>query len=270
MILDNNFTFDGQHCLSDMGLIYVPAATRSIIAPRKVVSYSIAGMSGTQAYGDASVAEAYTETGVLYSAGDLRSETEARALWRKVAAWLTVGRRHLIWDSEPGCYIVAEATQLHMSEYGWLDGGLQVTWLCQPYHWDCYPQLLLQTELTTAYPSVTAQLQADTGLPAPVTLAAKVTGTAALTGLEICIGGKYARLAGMELAAGTVLEITMDYPIGATITAPDGTQISALGYMVLLEELLIPATGAVASVSATYTGDGGASSVWLTAHGCWE
>ena len=270
MTIDNNFTFDGRHCLSDMGLIYVPAPTRNLIAPRRVVSYAVGGQSGTVAFGDASVADEYQITGVLYSAGDLRSETEARALWRRVAAWLTVGRRQLIWDSEPERYIIAEVVQLPMSEYGWLDGGLQVTWLCQPYSWERHLQIAAQTELTVEYPTMAAQLHMETGRPAPVTVQVDVTGTAALTGLEIIVGGKRVSLTGMELVGGVELEITMEHPIGATVTWLDGSQSSALPYMEKLEELQIPSGGADASVTATFAGDGGAAVVRIAARGCWE
>lgn len=269
MMIDNNFSFAGRHCLTDMGLIYVPTATRPIIAPRSVVSYTIGGMSGTQAYGDESIAEAYQETGVLYSAGDLRSETEARELWRRVAAWLTIGRRQLIWDSEPDYYIMAEATQLHMSEYGWLDGGLQVTWLCQPYHWERHLQVLAQAELTTAAPAMTAQLHAETGRPAPVTVSVDVTGTALLTGLEVSVGSKRVSLSKMALAGGETLEISMEHPIGATITHLDGNVESALPCMTRLDVLEIPADGVAASATAAFSGAGQAI-VRLSARGCWE
>lgn len=270
MIIDNNFSFDGRHCLSDMGLIYVPAPTRNLIAPRRVVSYAVGGVSGRVAYGDDSVADEYQTTGVLYAAGDLRSETEARALWRRVAAWLTVGRRQLIWDSEPDRYIIAEAVQLTMSEYGWLDGGLQVTWLCQPYSWERHLQIAAQAELTTDYPAMVAQLHVETGRPAPVTVQVDVTGTAALTALEIVVGGKRVSLAGMELVGGVELEITMEHPIGATVTWLDGRQSSALPHMEQMEELQIPSDGAETSATATFAGDGGAAVVRIAARGCWE
>lgn len=270
MTIDNGFSFDGRHTLADMGLIYVPAGTRPLIAPRRVVSYTIAGMSGTRAYGDASVADVCTETGVLYSAGDLRSETEARALWRRVAAWLTVGRRQLIRDSEPDLYVIAEAMQLHMSEYGWLDGGLQVTWQWQPYHWQRTQTMLAGAELTAAVPTMARWVTMDTGRPAPVTVQVAVTGADALTGLDVTVGSKRATLTGLELAAGDALEISMEDPIGATITAADGSLSSALPCMVRLEELLIPAAGTGVSVTATFAGDGGVAQVRLMARGCWE
>lgn len=268
-MIDNNFTFDGLHCLADFGAIYVPSQTRPLIAPRSVVSYAIGGMSGTQAYGDASVAEAYSETGVFYPAGDLPSETEARAFWRRIAAWLTVGRRELIRDSEPERYVIAEVAQLQLGEYGWLDGGLQVTWLIQPYHWDRREQLHALT-LTSAAPEASAALRVDTGRPAPVTATAAVLGDAPLTALEILVGGKRVRLSGMEIQPGEQLRITTAAPIGAVIIAADGSIRDAMPCMEELEALEIPSGGADGSASAAFGSAGGRAEISIAARGCWE
>lgn len=269
MTIDNNFTFDGQHCLTDFGLIYVPSATRPAIAPRSVVSYTIDGMSGTQAYGDQHTAQAYQETGVLYSTGDLRSETEARALWRRVAAWLCAGRRQLIWDSEPDRYVIAEVTQLQDGKFTWVESGLQVTWLCQPYHWDRQLQAT-SVQLTGDAPAVTAALHVDTGLPAPMTITAAASGSANLTALEISMGGGRISLTGMAIAPGETLHVQMAYPIGATITAADGSTQSAMACMEQLDVLAVPAGGAEVTVTAAFDRDGGTATVVLAARGCWE
>lgn len=269
MTIDNNFSFDGQHCLADHGLIYVPAATRPIIAQRSVISYTIDGMSGTQAYGDQHTAQAYTETGVLYATGDLRSDTEARALWRRIAAWLCAGRRQLIWDSEPDRYIIAEVSQLQDGKFTWLENGLQVTWLCQPYHWDRQLQST-SVQLTSETPSTSTVLHVDTGLPAPMTITAVVEGSANLTALELALGDKRISFAGMAIAPGGTLQIQMEYPIGATITAADGSTQSAMGCMTRLDELMIPAGGAEIIVSSAFDGDDGAAAVALSVRGCWE
>lgn len=269
MTIDNNFSFDGLHCLSDFGLIYVPSKTRPMIAPRSVVSYTIDGMSGTQAYGDASVSEAYQETGVLYAAGDLPSETDARSLWRRVAAWLCAGRRQLVWDSEPERYITAEVTQLIGGEYEWVESGLQVTWLCQPYHWDRRLQAT-SVQLTSDAPSAAVTLHVDTGRPAPMVITAAASGSANLTALEISANGKRVSLTGMTLAPGAELRVQMAYPIGATITAADGSTQSAMTYMGQLDVLEIPAGGAEVTVTVAFDGDGGVAAVALAARGCWE
>lgn len=270
MTIDNNFTFDDRHCLTDYGLIYVPAATRALIAPRSVVSYTIDGVSGTQAFGDDNTAQEYQETGVLYYVGDLPSDTEARALWRRIAAWLTAGRRQLTWDSEPDRYVVAEVQQLHQGKYGWLDGGLQVTWLIQPYTWDRQLQKQ-QITLTSASPSGLSVLHVDTGRPTPLTITAVVGGSANLTELEILLGSKIVRLAGMSCKPGETLQIRMDQPIiGAEITDSAGGVVSAMQYMEALDFLEVSAGGAAVHVSAAFSSSGGSAEVTIAARGCWE
>lgn len=269
MTIDNNFAFDGQHCLTDYGLIYVPSATRPTIAPRSVVSYTIDGMSGTQAYGDQHIAQTYTETGVLYYTGDLRSETEARALWRRIAAWLCAGRRQLIWDSEPDRYVIAEVSQLRDGKFAWVESGLQVTWLCQPYHWDRQLQST-SVQLTSDTPSAAVTLHVETSQPAPMTITAAVDGSASLTALEISMSDKRVSLTGMAIAPGESLQVQMEYPIGATVTTADGSTQSAMACMEQLDVLAVPAGGAEVSVTASFDGDGGAVTVALAARGCWE
>ena len=269
MTIDNNFSFDGRHCLSDYGLIYVPSDTRPIIAPRAVVSYTVDGMSGTQAYGDQYVAEAYQETGVLYYTGRLDSETEARALWQRVAQWLGVGRRQLVWDCEPDHYIMAEIRQLHQGQYSWTDKALQVTWLCQPGRWDRHLQVDT-VQLTSDAPSVTVAIHADTGEPAPMTITAAIDGSAAVTALEISAGGKRVSLTGMAMAPGTELLVQMEHPIGAIVTNAVGSSTqSAMPFMEQLDVLEIPAGGADVTVKASFDGADGLAVVTLAVRGRW-
>lgn len=269
----NNITFDGQHCLADMGLIYVPASTKPIVAPQRVYSYTIGGAPGTAAYGDQQTLTEYQMTGVFYPADDLAHEIEARRLWRRIAQWLGVGRRRLILDSEPDKYIIAEVLSMDNDEYGWIDGGLQVTWLCQPYHWAVKPD-----ELEATLPPSTSSLgvtirswYVETSLPAPVDAVVTNDGTIAITGVSIAVGPNTIAFEGMELLPGEQLEVSMMVPIGAVIVAADGAKRSAMEYATTFESLV---NGGVVSVDGNVTYaeavEGGAASCKLKAHGCWR
>lgn len=261
----NNITFDGYHCRDHMGLIYVPDKPEPIISPQRVYSYSIGGAPGTAAFADQHVMEEYNLSGTFYPARDIDNEVEARRLWRGIAQWLGVGRRKLVMDSEPDKYIVAEVQTMDNDEYGWIDGGLHVTWLCQPGHWVLHPDVL---ELTVAG-SVSSEWYVETSLPAPVDAVIINSGSVAITSASITVGGKRVVFEGMELLAGERLDIAMTTPIGASITAEDGATVSAMAYMTTFEQLL--AAGNVnVSCELSFAADGGSADFRLRGHGCWR
>ena len=269
----NNLNFDGQHCLADMGLIYVPASTKPIIAPQTVDSYIIGGTSGTIAYGDQHTATQYQRTGIFYPADDIANEREAQRLWRRVAQWLGVGRRKLIFDSEPDKYIIAEVQQMDNDEYGWIDGGLQVTWLCQPYHWAEQPD-----ELTLTLPGSASPLKGmqsgwyvETSLPAPVDAVVINQGAVTVTGINLTVNGKTVAFEGVELLQDERLEISMMTPIGAVIRAADGTVRSAMDCMTSFEALqTLGVTSVTVAISYAEEVEGGSALLKLMGHGCWR
>lgn len=269
----NNITFDGLHCFDDMKLIYVPASSKPIIAPQTVYSYTVGGVSGTVAYGDKHIAEQYQRTGVFYPAYDIADELEAQQLWRRIAQWLGAGRRKLVFDSEPDKYIMAEAQMITNDEYGWVDGGLQVTWLCQPYHWVLHPD-----ELALAMPvsgSPLKQIQTgwfvETSLLAPIDAVITNQGSVSVEGISLTINGKMVAFEGMELLQDERLEISMMTPIGAVIRTADGAVRSAMDYMTVFEELQTSGeTSVTATISYAENVDGGTALLQLTGHGCWR
>ena len=261
----NNMTFDGYHCLDHMGLIYVPDKPTKMIAPQTVYSYSVGGVPGTVAYGDRQTMDTYTLAGTFYPACDVRDEAEARQLWRAAAQWLGVGRRKLVFDIEPDKYIIAEAREMDNDEYGWLDGGLHVVWLCQPCRWALHPEVLAL--------DMTDQVQADwhveTSLPAPVDAGLVNTGAAAITAAELVVGAHRVTLSGMEILPGEQLCVHMMPPIGAEIIAADGTRRSAMEHMTAFEQLLTAGRDQV-SCTLVYAAASGTARLTFTGHGCWR
>ncbi len=270
----NNITFDGLHCLADMGLIYVPASTKPIVAPQRVYSYTIGGAPGTAAYGDQQTLMEYQMTGVFYPADDLANEIEARRLWRRIAQWLGVGRRHLILDSEPDKYIIAEVLSMDNDEYGWIDGGLQVTWLCQPYHWAVKPEeieLQIDGKDTLLAGVGVTSWYVETALPAPVDATITNDGTNTITMAGVRVGDKRVQFRDMELLPGERIELSMMVPIGAVIVAEDGAERSALEYMTTFERLISTGTEAPRfDVEFATVDDGNSAHCLLKVHGCWR
>ena len=269
----NNITFDGMHCLADMGLIYVPSGEKTIVAPQSVYSYMIAGAHGTASYGDQQTLMEYQQTGIFYPAQDVANEIEAQRLWRRIAQWLGVGRRQLILDSEPDKYIIAEVQSMNNDEYGWIDGGLKVTWLCQPCHW-----ALKTTDLdwmlapsTSSLGVTTRSWYVETSLPAPVDAVITNDGSVTITGVMVEAGSRRISFEGMELLPGERLEASMMTPIGAVIVAEDGSKRSALEYAKVFEHLVNPGlTSITGHVTYAETVEGGAATMHLKAHGCWR
>lgn len=261
----NNITFDGFHCLTDMGLIYVPVGAKPIVAPQSVHSYIIGGAPGTAAYGDQQTLTEYRMTGIFYPARNVDNELEAQRLWRRTAQWLGVGRRQLILDSEPDKYIIAEVQQMDNDEYGWIDGGLQVTWLCQPFHWVRYPDVL-KLNLTG---TVTADWHVETSLPAPVDASIINNGEAAIVAATVNVSGRIIAFEGLELLPGSRLDVSMMTPVGAVITDAEGITVSAMPYMTAFEQL--QAKGEVSvDCSVAFSGTDGSAELQLIGHGCWR
>lgn len=269
----NNITFDGRHCREHMGLIYVPDKPEKIIAPQEVYSYRVGGVPGTVAYGDKQDAEPYTLTGTFYPAMDVGDEAAVRRLWRAIAQWLGVGRRQLIMDSEPDKYIIAEVQQMDCDEYGWVEDGLKVTWLCQPFHWAVKPRELELsingTKVEAA--TVTDRWTVETSLPTAVSARFTNNAAVAITSAFINVAGKQVSFSGMQLLPGECLEVVMTPPIGAVIIAADGSQRSAMEYMTAFEMLEIKdsawISGSVIYASSSARGE---VSLRLSARPCWR
>lgn len=261
----NNISFDGCHCLDHMGLIYVPDRPEKIICPQAVYSYTVGGVPGTAAYGDQHVMEPYNLSGTFYPAMDIADEAEARRLWRKTAQWLGVGRRKLVQDSEPDKYIIAEIQEMDNDEYGWIDGGLHVIWLCQPYRWVLYPDELS----LTVGGAVSSDWYVETSLPAPVDVNIVNSGTSMVNRVTVVVGGKKIAFEDLQLLPGEQLQVSMMTPIGAVVVAEDGTQRSAMESMTGFEQLL--ANGKVSiSCELDFAEDGGSALLRLMGQGCWR
>lgn len=266
--MDNGFTFDGRHSMRDMGLIAIRDKKRVIASGGRVVSYAIGGRQGTMAYGDQQTLQEYSRAVTLYDAGILGSETAATARWRQAVAWLTVGRRQLIWDAEPDKYVMAEVTEVVGDDSTWLEEGMRVTFRVQPLRRSVVPVTAGVTITDGEAHSLT--LSVDGPLPAPVCATITVSGTQHLTGAELALGDRDITLSGMDVAPGDAVQISTEVPAGIDILRDGEVLMSALPYAERFE--LLEGTGdAAAALQLTFAGsDGAAAECVLSVRGVWR
>ncbi len=263
--MDNGFTFDGKHSLADWGVIAIKDQKRTIAAPGEVLSYEVGGLAGTMAFGDEQRLREYNVTVRLYAARELGSETAATQLWRQLTGWLTVGRRKLIWDSEPDKYVMAECTELVGDPSGWIEEGLKVTFKVQPYLRSIRPDRLQMVIADGDWHDGT--MYVNSGLPAPVELRVTNTGSVAITSVHAVVGSGGVRLDGLDLQAGDMLSISMEVPASAEILRTDGTIDNALPYSAQFD--ILKARGDT-EVSVKVEGDNARAEVVLSARGIWR
>ncbi len=258
-----NFSFDGKHCLRDFGCIYVAKSGRPVSPASSFETLKIAGQSGTLTFGDDRTHELMRHSGMLYLMETPPTQAAAQRIYRRITAWLKAGRRPLIWDYEPDKYLLAEVPAgVHFDEAGWIDGGLAIELLCQPYAYAMRPSEARATLGSSG--TATIPLPLYTGEPAPVCCELTNSGTAAITSVTITIGGKKASLAaGLQLLPGQTLAIDMEPPIGAHIGEAD-----ALPYVTRFEHLVAAGT-TTAIITATYGSGTKKADVRLTARGRW-
>ena len=216
---ESGFTFNGLHSRKDMGLIYAEKDGH-VITPRIVRNaYEIAGVSGTVLMaGD--VRKTIAFDGTLYPAEEHSTQREAQAMLRQVAAWLTAGRRALIFDYEPTVFYMAEvSTSSKWSLKNWFGGELPIQFTAQPW---AYNVTADEATGTTAGTTLNLTINVHTGEPAPLALNITNTGGAPVTGVAVRINEDSADsivMAGMSLLTGQTLAISMEPPVGAQIGA---------------------------------------------------
>lgn len=265
--MDNGFRFDGKHSLDDFGVIAIKESKRTLAAPGEVINYSVGGMQGTLAFADQQTLREYNEVVRLYATCELGSETAATQLWRRIIAWLSVGRRMLIWDSEADKYVMAEATDFSGDQSGWVEEGLKVTFKVQPER-----RSVTHTSAScsiTDHAAHALTLQVDGMKPAPLVAKIANVGTAGITECVLDVGGRRVQLSAMNIPPGDTLHISMEVPAGATIQHADGTVDDALPYAARFDYL--SGVGTVqAKVLLTFGSGSGEAAVEIMARGVWR
>lgn len=220
LLRETGFSFDGRHSRRDMGLLYVEKEGHIAIPEIKRNSYQIAGMSGTLLL-SGEAWQPFNLEGSLFPAVEPRTQADAQDMLRSISAWLTGGRKRLIFDYEPAIYYMAELSGTSKwTLRNWFGGELQVRWTAQPYAYNV-DEDSASIDVTSGG-SKTVTLRVYTGLPAPLKLTVKNTGSAPIT--RVSFGG--ITLAGMSLTANQTLVVDSEAPAGAKI----GSNTNALPY----------------------------------------
>lgn len=227
LLNETGFIFDGKHSRTHMGLIYAEKDGHIISPKIQRNAYEIAGVSGTVLLGG-EVWQTITFEGTLYPAQERTTQREAQTMLRDVAAWLTAGRRELIFDYEPGVYYMAElSAATKWSLKNWFGGELPIKFEAQPFAYNVGGDVAMSATTGSA---VSVTVNARTGAPAPLGLSVYNTGDAPITGVAVRFSGDSADsivMSGMNLAYHQALEIEMEPPIGARIGGENALQYAS-------------------------------------------
>lgn len=255
-----NFSFDGQHCMRDFGLMYVEDNGHPITPDTQRNEYEIAGMSGSLLM-PGYIKKTKTFSGKLYFVTSPASQAEAQENLRRIATWLTAGRGQLIFDYEPDRYYIAQVDSGMDWDFGeWIDGGLSVDFKAQPFAFSKNESI---AQAQTALTSVDISLALDSGLPAPIRIEIENTGGAVITAFGASLNGKHLTFAGLALATGETLSISLEAPISAVYSAGG----SALDKATALPQLMATPGGNVISLTIGYGAGAKGAKVTAAARG---
>ena len=225
LLRETGFTFDGIHSRTDMGLIYAEKDGHVFIPKIERNEYEIAGQSGSVLM-DGETFGTITFEGTLYPAVERPTQAQAQQLLRGVAAWLTAGRKRLIFDYEPGVYYLAQLSdKSKWSLKNWFGGEIPVKFEAQPFAY-AVDETSVTAEKTTA--GLTMQLKLVTGRPAPLRILIENTGTATIDRVRIKSQTTGPDFRDLALAPGQALRIDFETPIGAVIEEEGQEPVNAL------------------------------------------
>lgn len=257
-----NFSFGGLHCLRDFGAIYVEKSGHPVTPAIRRNEYEISGMPGSIAMpGD--LPETLAFSGSLYFLSEPPTQAAAQERLRRMAAWLTNGRKRLIFDYEPDRFYMASVDQaMKWGFSGWIGGGLDLAFEAQPY---AYAVRESKATANVTDESAELALMLDTGLDAPLAVTVENTGTAPITGVAVTASGKQAIFSGMSMDQGKALLINMEPPIGAVFSSGE----SALPFASRFDILTAARGVQTISVALAYGSGTKGATVTARARGRW-
>lgn len=224
--------------MQDFGCIFIVESSRTVSPATRQSEYTIAGVPGTILLGDKVTHDPYNLSGVLVPMHTPETWQEAQQLARRISAWLKSGRGVLTWDYEPMHRHIAEVlSAIEWETRTWMDGGLAITFRVQPYTYDRNATV---KRMHMNAGTCTMLIPVSTVVPCPVSIELSNEGTTPISRIKVTTAsGRVVELAkGMRLAAGAVLRLDMEPPIGAVIT--DGhTMSNALRYATRFDLLTV-------------------------------
>ena len=208
---DLGFIFNGRHTFRDFGLIFIPNTPLNEGASERN-EYEVSG-SETSVIFEGDRRKPFKLSGNLYLADDLPGVSAAGELFRRVSAWLKVGRRELILDYDPGVYYLAQVDEgLSFTDKTWMEGGIPVTFICQPGARD---RAICTTrgELSSSSDDLTLILRGEK--PADISVSVTNNSSDSITGITVTLDGRQWVLADITLAEGWTARIVTEPPVDA-------------------------------------------------------
>lgn len=221
----SNFTFNGKHCLTDMGCVF-EESKRQMIPATRAIRYELPGGNGTLRYNTGRpVYEEKTLTGVLYlvtseTVDGLMTEAAITQKQHDIAYWLlNPERATFVFDSDATREYQAEIIDAaDIDRSSWENGAIKITIVLQPISKDITAKT--QTNALTLSAGVAqtisyaALLGGGMGYETPLKLEITNAGASAITDLfvyyyDAADALHYIRFtgAGFSLAAGQKLTI---------------------------------------------------------------
>jgi predicted phage tail component-like protein len=228
-----NFSFNGLHCYRDFRCwaIWTQKPMGGKVTRN---THKVSGRSGTVLLSGTPVYDEMQWDCSLGFREPPASEARAQERWRAICAWLRAGRCELTQDCEPERYWLAEVDdEIGLSYEDWDEGELTVRFTVQPYSYARNRSTALKTFTAPG----TLPLTVPSCEPVPIGITAENTGTRTVTGLTVLLGDAQVRMAGLALLPGDTLTLTMDDPIGATLSH-QGTDTGALDKATAFDPLL--------------------------------
>lgn len=261
---DYGFTFNGRHC-DEFGTAYIVSKWPGA-APVTPNTASVSGRDGTIRY-DGQTYEEKSTSGTIYildENDELMSYTDMMSRADEIVAWLQPGgRKQLILDAIPERFYMAEILhEIQFETDEWENGAASLAFTLQPFSYAINPDTVAYTLAAGVAQAKTLALPGD--MPAPVT--ATITAAAAVTWVQVAIGGAVMRLEGMSLASGDVVTIDADIAKAETVTVSING-VASRGYMTAASAC--PFTAQPGNNTVTLSASG-ACSVSVSARGRWK
>ncbi len=262
--MDGGFRFDGRH-VSELGAVFLASKWPSSSAVT-VNDASVPGRDGTIRYPGETYGEKALE-GKLYLLDpndELMSYTQMMRRADDVAEWLQPGgRKRLALDATPDRFYMAEIKHaLEFTTDEWENGAASLKFTLQPFSYAEYTDGLYYTLAANAEQMQTLSLRGNR--PAP--LMATITAAAAISWVQLTIGAKVLRLAGMSLASGDVLTIDASLDLSEMMTVKIG-KTPARSYITAASSCPFEAQPGGNTVKAKASG---ACTVSVSARGRWK
>lgn len=212
---DLGFIFNGKHTFRDFGLIFIPDAAPLAGGASQRNEYEVSGSESSVIF-EGDRRKPFKLSGALYLLNDLPGVSAAGELFRRVSAWLKVGRRELILDYDPDVYYLAQVDDgLTFTDKTWMEGGIPVSFTCQPAARDraiCTTRGSIN-ELSGTDVDFTLIMRGEK--PADISVTVTNLSTYPITGLTVSLNGKQWVLDGVSVGEDWTAHIVTEPPVDA-------------------------------------------------------